>query len=651
MSCTLCPLHEQCKNVQQMGTGNRKKSRIMVIQESPYKTENVRKQYMGGRAGRMFRSALAEFGIDEEEVYFTAVVKCSTPEDRLPLPNEIEQCKDYLWAEIDVVQPEIIIPTGNISLKAVAGLTGITKHRGKVTYTPEGVKVLPIISPNLVLKQPKYMDNFMSDLATLDSIMNGTKVTGRTSIKKERLYCDDYDSAVKELMRIYNLPAGTEVTFDIEAVKANPFVDKVSANTTTKEKYPDSLAPKIIAIGFSDRAGYGNAIPLYHRENTMPDNQIGALVKIIRLIFARKDLIFTAHNGKFDLRYFKAWLGIECLTMEWDTMLMHYLAITEEQGTHGLKDLAWLETDMGGYDDALDNYKPKGEDEGNFDLIPWDILKVYLADDCDVTYRLSDKYKPLILADEDMTWLWKSLMVPAQYALLDIELNGLYVDQDYLADLSKTYPAEIHRIEQRLLAFPEVLEMSRERIDMWRERVYIGTIPKRDRTEEQQDKFVKYKKFDPTKGGDKVNFGSPIFLKELLFERLGLKTDVLTDKGEEARRNGETLTMAHYSTKDESLNVMNDQHPLVPILREMRKVTHLHNNFIVKTKERIDRNSIIHPTYNLHGTVTGRLSSTDPNAQQLPRKVYNPNLFQYWNEIKSLFVSRFEGGVIVQFDY
>ncbi len=82
------------------------------------------------------------------------------------------------------------------------------------------------------------------------------------------------------------------------------------------------------------------------------------------------------------------------------------------KNTHGLKDLAWLETDMGGYDDALDGEKPKGEDEGNYDLIPWDILKVYLADDCDVTYRLSEKYIPLVEENEEKKWLWENIMVP-----------------------------------------------------------------------------------------------------------------------------------------------------------------------------------------------------------------------------------------------
>jgi uracil-DNA glycosylase family 4 len=620
-----------------MGQG-RKGARIMVVQESPYMMEWKARKYMGGRGGAMMRAAFGEVGIDIDDVYFTSIVKFPTPEDRIPSDLELKEGMDLMWAEIEIINPEIIIPTGNLSMKYLMKQTAITKCRGKL-YVHDDRKYFPMIHPNLVLKQPKYLQFFSEDMINLESVLNGTKVAGRASYERERLYCETYDSAIDEIMRLMKLPKGTKVVVDLETVKVNPFIARVTSGKTTADKFPESLHPKIVAIGFADRPGYGSAIPLYHRETPFSGNQLGTIVKFLRWLFEESELEFVAHNGKFDIKWLKAWLDIQVKELIWDTMLIHYLTITEEKGTHGLKDLAWLETDMGGYDDALDSLKPTGEDEGNYDLIPWDVLKVYLADDCDVTYRLLEKYIANVTEDPEYAWIWENLMVPGYYTLLDIECDGVYVDRKHLKYLQDNYPSEIERVESKLHQFPEVIDMKRERVDRWAERCAIGQIKKANRTPEQQEKFTKYKKYDPKDGGDKLNFGSVQQLSELLFERLGLETDVLTDKG-------------NPSTNDDSLKVMLKQHPICSVLMEWRKVNHLNNNFVAGMTAHLDPNGLVHPSYNIHGTVTGRLSSNEPNAQQFPRKSNDIFSFQYWHEIKTMFVSRFgDDGVIVQFDY
>ncbi|MMZ43620.1 DNA polymerase I [compost metagenome] len=649
--CTQCRLHHTCSNVLQMGKGKRS-SKIMVVQENPFERESIRNEYMGGKAGKLFKTALAEVGIDLDDVYYTAVVKCTTPDDRMPLGDEVKACQDYLFAEIEVIKPEIIIPTGNMSMKALMGVTGITKHRGKM-IEKDGIKYFPIIHPNLVLKQPKYMEFFSKDMINLSSILNGETPRDVVVYERERLYCETYESAVAEIQRLMDLPSGSRVVVDLEATKTNPFITQVNGvSDKTRTLFPDSVNTKISAIGFSDRPGYGCAIPLYHRETPFPNYIIGSIVKLLRALFSRTDIEFTAHNSKFEMKWLKAQLNIMVANMSWDTMLMHYLAVTEEKGTHGLKDLAWTETDMGGYDDAMDEYKPKGEDEGNYDLIPWDILKVYLADDCDVTFRLLIKFLPLIQENPELQWLWDNIMVPGYHTLHDIEMNGIKVDMEWLDFLCEEYPKELERINEKLHQFPEVIEMEREWQQMWAERCAIGAIKKADRTDEQQRKFEKYKKYDPSKGGTTFNFGSRQQLGELLFGRLDLSTPILTDKGEEHVKLGGMPGPEHYSTNDDSLKILAEQHPIAAILQEFRKVNHLNNNFVTGLRAMLDPEGFVHPNYNIHGTVTGRLSSDEPNAQQFPRKVNDMMLFQYWHEIKKLFVSRFgDEGVIVQFDY
>ncbi|AGY47021.1 DNA polymerase [Bacillus phage CampHawk] len=576
-----------------------KKARVIIVQENPFDYEYRKKKYMTGKAGKLLKFGLAEVGIDpDEDVYYTSIVKYPTPENRLPTPDEIKESMDYMWAEIEVIDPDIIIPTGNLSLKFLTKMTAITKVRGKL-YEIEGRKFFPMIHPNTVLKQPKYQDFFIKDLEILASLLEGKTPKNVLAFTKERRYCDTFEDAIDEIKRYLELPAGSRVVIDLETVKTNPFIEKVTMKKTTLEAYPMSQQPKIVGIGLSDRSGYGCAIPLYHRENLMPGNQIGTIVKFLRKLLEREDLEFIAHNGKFDIRWLRASLDIYLDTLIWDTMLIHYLCITEEKGTHGLKDLAWLETDMGGYDDALDGEKPKGEDEGNYDLIPWDILKVYLADDCDVTFRLSEKYIPLVEENEEKKWLWENIMVPGYYTLLDIEMDGIHVDREWLEVLRVSYEKEISRLEDKMREFPEVVAMEREMRDKWKERVMIGNIKSANRTPEQQDKFKKYKKYDPSKGGNKINFGSTKQLGELLFERMGLETVIFTDKGAP-------------STNDDSLKFMGSQSDFVKVLMEFRKANHLYNNFVSKLSLMIDPDNIVHPSYNIHGTVTGRLSSNEP---------------------------------------
>lgn len=621
-----------------IGQGKRN-PKVMVIQDYPLLTEYRRKAYMGGKAGKLLKDALQDIGLSiEDDVYFTSLVKVPMPEDRVPTPAEAKEWDDYLWGEIETIKPDFIIPINNFALKAILGLTGITKHRGKLTTTEDGYKVFPIISPVMVLRQPVYNDSFVEDFVTLESLMSGNKVEGRMSFDRKRYYPTSFEEIVEEINRLRNLPAGTEVAIDLETVKANPYLKTTEMSTKAKQNYPDSERVKISAIGFSDSLGYGTAFKLYHREQTLTGNEVGTIVKLLRELLNRTDLDWVTQNGKFEMKWLRKHIGANFL-FKWDTMLMHYLAVTEEKGTHGLDDFAWVYTDMGGYDSALNLAKPKGVDEGNYDLVPWETLKVYLADDCDVTLRVNQIFRPLVEETPENKWLWDNLMLPASFTLANIEEDGAKVDTEWLEYLKGSYQEEIARITNKLLEYPEVVEMSREKEDKWAERCAIAKIPKAMRTEEQQDKFTKYKRFDPSKGGYEFNFGSTKQLGELLFERLGLTTVVLTDKG-------------NYSTNDDSLKYMRNQHPICETLMLLRKVTHLYNNFVSGMSLMVDEDGFVHGNYNLHGTVTGRLSSNEPNMQQIPRKNNNPLEFQYWNEIKRVFVSRFgDDGVIGQFDY
>jgi DNA polymerase len=153
---------------------------IMFIGEAPGYWEDIKGRPFVGAAGKVLDTLLAEINLSRDTVYITNVVKCRPPENRDPLPAEVETCTPYLNRQINVIQPEIIVTLGRHSTSYIlskAGLkeaVGITKLRGKV-YSVKlfrlSVSVLPTFHPAAVLHNPKYRDALERDFHFLKSLM------------------------------------------------------------------------------------------------------------------------------------------------------------------------------------------------------------------------------------------------------------------------------------------------------------------------------------------------------------------------------------------------------------------------------------------------------------------------------------------------
>jgi len=114
----------------------------------------------------------------------------------------------------------------------------------------------------------------------------------------------------------------------------------------------------------------------------------------------------------------------------------------------------------------------------------------------------------------------EDIMMPASYTFRDIEENGMKFDSELAEKYDKTYTDEVNRITERLESYPEVLEIEREKRELYVEYEKIKLIPKKDRTKEEQYKFEKYRAYKDFK----FNWNSTNNLRELLFDRLGLVT-------------------------------------------------------------------------------------------------------------------------------
>lgn len=602
-----------------MGRGSRN-SKIMFIQDFVIPLESKRGAQFQGKSCDELRTNMKEIGIDLDDVYWTSVIKCPLPDDFYkPTIKESRTCSDTLFAEIQIIDPDIIVPMGNLALKYTLNRSDLTKVRGNAQEVEiEGRKriVLPIIHPRQALKKPIYKSKIKQDLQTL-KLMIDEGLHEVTEVKYTSL--ETVDEALSEIDRLNR--EAEWLSFDLETTGLSPF----------------ESTSKIVCISLTDAPRRGCVIPLYHKETPFTTAELGTVVKALRKLLENPDIKKVAHNGKFDIKWLHTWLDINVANFCFDTMLAHYICISEEQGTQGLKSLAWEFTDMGGYDNALDEYKQNLPEaiRNNYDNIPWHILSTYAVADVDCCIRLKDIFYPKIWANKKWKVLMTDFLMPGSYALRQLEEDGMVISTNVIERFNETYSAEIERIQNKLESYPEVVEIERERAEKYKERQAIGLIKKADRTEEEQKKFEAYKKFsDP-----KFSWSSPAQLKELLFDKLGLTTTVRTDKGA-------------LSTGEDALIEMSEQHELPLLMLELRKVTTLNNMFIKKLPDMRDSKGKIHPVYNLTGTVTGRLASENPNFQQMPRKAEVPSLFQYQNEPKSMFISQFgKNGLVCNLDY
>lgn len=620
MNCTNCSLYEISHTTCLNGDGNQK-AKIMFIQDSPDEADDIAGIPFSTPSCRALKKSLVNREIPIEEVYFTSLVRCFCEDISSSI---IALCQPYLEDEIKSVDPDILVPTGNKSLKFCTGKVGLTKIRGtaqEVEICGRKRIILPMMSPKMVPIKPMYKSFILKDLDTLkDLYFNGmTKIVGTTY-----KYLETIKDVTEELIRMKQ--ESKRIAFDIETTGKSPYTEY----------------SKIICISLTDKSHYGVVIPLYKSDSPFSLSELGYIVKLLRWLLEDNSIPKSAHNGKFDTEWLKEILNINVKNFDFDTMFGHYIAISEEQGSQGLKSQAWEFTDMGGYDNELDDYvKRLSDGEGinsryNYDRVPWDILKTYAAADADCCFRLVEIYKPLIDNNDMWKTLMKDILMPGSYALSIIESNGMKIDMKLSDSYQNSYQSEIDRIISRLYQFPEVLEIEREKQALYAEYQELAKIPAKDRTPKEKKKMAEYAKYKDYK----FNFNSVINLRELLYDKLGLVTTVTTAKGA-------------LSTNETAMSELKKQHEIPALLLELKKVNTLNNMFIKKLPTMRDKDDIVHASFSLTGTVTGRTSSSDPNMQQIPRKAGdNPLLFQYHNEPKSLFISRFgEMGCIVNADY
>jgi len=295
--------------------------------------------------------------------------------------------------------------------------------------------------------------------------------------------------------------------------------------------------------------------------------------ELLQTLFRKKRVVF--HNAKFDMAFFQYHFNFEFERIE-DTMLLHYL-IDENPGGHGLKPLSIKFTPYGDYEkpmyDWMDNYRKENgilKNDFQWGSIPFDVMKTYAAMDALCTYLLYEKFKK-IKENPKLKWVYDNILIPATRFLIDAQDNGVPFDK------MRLYKAQ---------------ELMQDDIDNAISQLYKNPI---------------INKWEDYNGKD-FNPNSTVQLRSLLFDYLDLQP---TGK--------KTGTGAH-STDAEVLGELGSQSEIPRLILDIRQRSKIKNTYLDKIIPQLDRDSRLRTSFNIHGTTSGRLSSSGKlNMQQLPR--------------------------------
>lgn len=405
-----------------------------------------------------------------------------------------------------------------------------------------------------------------ANLTLIDPFMDSVLAFSKTDLAKEA----DWENLIT-----YDDMGDEVMAYKLIEQFLNTHKGYVSCDIETRRvEYTDN---KVLAIGFGINENTSIVITYF----------TGPIKIMLQQFFNRKDVTFIWQNGKFDTTRLEYLTGIKARVDE-DTILLHYSGINEKRGTHGLKELGAIFLQAPAWDDELNLIRKKYCAEHNlrlkdftYDMFPKEVLIKYLHFDTIATYRLFFVLKSL--ARPSSAFIYRKL-VEASNAYKQVELNGVYVDIDYLEDREYTLDKNIEE---------DIKEVNRVVMSDWNPLEYA------------KDTGAKATISTP------FNYKSPKQLKWLLEKVTGRK-----------------LRGTSKEELSELFDSVGDQYPVINAISKLRKHSKYMDTYIQGFREVLDNKNRIHGTYNLYGTETGRLSSSEPNMQNIPRDSFIKNLIR-----------------------
>lgn len=356
----------------------------------------------------------------------------------------------------------------------------------------------------------------------------------------------------------------------------------------------DPITADLLGISFSWKEGRAWYLTINNKQLTVNKNKQAGLfdqgnvvvknlwLEELRPIFANEKIKKCGHNIKFDIKVMAS-AGVEVKGVYFDTMIASYL-LNPGTRQHNLDALTF--TEFGFEKISKDDLLGKGKDKTTFSEVSLEKLYLYSCEDADFTNRLVKKLDKEI-KNKKIDKLFKDIEMPLVGVLVDMEMAGIKIDKNFLGKM-KT------EVDKRILGLEKKIKKE---------------------------------------AGMDFNINSTKQLKEVLFEKLEISTE------------GLAKTKTGVSTAADELEKMKDLHPIIRHIQEYRELNKLSSTYINALPELINKKTgRVHTSFNQAVTATGRLSSSEPNLQNIPVKT------ELGREIRKAFVAD-KGHKLVSLDY
>ncbi|MFC4726630.1 DNA polymerase I [Coralloluteibacterium thermophilus] len=319
----------------------------------------------------------------------------------------------------------------------------------------------------------------------------------------------------------------------------------------------DALRARLVGLSFSVEPGRACYVPLLHDyPGCQPQLDVETVLGMLRPVLEDPAVAKVGQHGKYDLHVLRRY-GIAVRGYAHDTMLQSFV-LNSTASRHDMDSLAarYLGYTTTRYEDVCG----KGAKQIPFSQVELEHATGYAAEDADVTLRLHRALHPRLEAEPALLSVYTDIEMPLVEVLARIEANGVLVDADELRRQSHDLALRMHEAEQRAHAL----------------------------------------------AGRPFSLESPKQLQAILFDELGLPALVKTPKGQP-------------STNEDALEAIADQHDLPRLILEYRGLAKLRGTYTDKLPNSINPDTgRVHTSYHQAGAATGRLSSSDPNLQNIP---------------------------------
>lgn len=425
------------------------------------------------------------------------------------------------------------------------------------------------------------------------------------------IFCEKLDSAMstKKLVQ-YEIVDNIQRVFEVFEYCKNAGVFAFDFETEGLDWMNDK--PTVLSLTF--QAGYSYVIPIYHFEFTWSPQDLSAILQAFCELMQHPDTTKIGHNVKFDLHVYRTFFKGSYKGRIVDTLLQHHTL-----DENSLQDLEVVSTkffpETAGYSITPPDWS----------RVPLQELAEYAAIDTNNTFKLFVLFEDELTKDSELYHNYRNIQIPTLRALENAEFEGALIDRKYIEKSIDYAMGVAAEIEQDLRSFKELKRFESHmtevqtaaeiaRIEAKARKTAID-IAKLDKLRSEPEPFV-------------INFASPKQLGELFYTPEGFNFPKPYDKKKK---------MAVMSTAEEHL--MNIDSPFVEFLQAYRSVHKIIATYYTGILQRLDNNDRVHTTFKQHGTVTGRLSSSNPNLQNLVSRTKFEKLAEVVRRVKEFFIA------------